>query len=124
MSYINLVTKTLESVESVNSSTDYSLSKFYEYIQNKGYHYITASIAMQLYDKNSALADATDTIVKECKSIVPVIHNGKEYIYEHEVLDLLQRPNKMNDYGDFIESIIRRGMFITKIGLMANRVLR
>lgn len=121
MSYINLVTKTLESVESVNSSTDYSLSKFYEYIQNKGYHYITASIAMQLYDKNSALADATDTIVKECKSIVPVIHNGKEYIYEHEVLDLLQRPNKMNDYGDFIESIIRYKLltanaFIVAIG--------
>jgi len=108
LSYTSLInTKTLSNVDSAQNRTEFSMSEFVEYMQGKGYHFVTSSLAMQLYDKNSAVADAVDTIVKEVKNIIPVVFDGKEYSYKHEVLKLLHKPNPMNDYGDFIDSITK-----------------
>jgi HK97 family phage portal protein len=104
LSYINLVQK---SSNIIQKSVEYKINDFFSYMQKQGHYNITASLAMQLYDKNSALADAVDTITKECKGIEPVIKVNDKFIYDHEILTLLKKPNKLMDYGDFIEAVIK-----------------
>ena len=100
---------------------NFKLSDFFSYMQTKGWYSVSATAAMTLYDKNSALADCIDTISGEMKSIIPVISNGDEIIKEHKVLDFLKQPNPQQNWGDFIEAVaiyylLTRNTFITAIG--------
>lgn len=81
------------------------ISDFINYLNACGWCNVTASLAMQLYDKNATLADSVDMIKDECKSIEPVIMRDYEVLYEHKVLDSLRKPNPKQNYVKFIESI-------------------
>ena len=106
---------------SKQSSKTYKLSEIFKYMQQKGWYTVTATIAMELYNKNSALSDAVDTISSECKSISPVVIRNEEIVKDHPVLKLLERPNPKTDWNDFMESlvvdkILTRNSFITAFG--------
>ena len=99
----------------------FKLSEFLSYMQTKGWYKVTASLAMQLYEKNSALADSIDTIKDGAKTILPLIKRGDEYIDKHDLLDLLKNPNQMMSYSEFIESaiiykLLTGNVFITALG--------
>lgn len=98
------------------------LSDFLDYMQQKGWYNINATLAMQMYEKNSALADAVDTITDAAKTMPPVIkRDNKELIYNSEIIKLLENPNPDDTYKDFISPVIKYFLltgnsFITVIG--------
>lgn len=102
--------------------TTFRLSELLDYFQTRGWYTVTASASMTLYNKNSALSDAIDTISSELKSIQPTVRiNNKEYNNDHEVVKLLNNPNPKQDYGQFIESLfiyksLTGNAFLTALG--------
>lgn len=111
------------SVKELNNSqtniSSFRLSDLLNYMQGKGWYNVTATAAMTLYNKNSALADAVDTITSECKSIEPVIKRDDQYEYKHDILDLLKQPNPKEDWNDFMESLITNRL-LTRNGFVAS----
>ncbi len=100
---------------------DFRLSDYLSYMQTKGWYKVSASLAMQLYEKNSALADSIDTIKDNAKTIKPLIKRGDTYIDNHDVLNLLNKPNNMQNYSEFIEScviykLLTGNLFISAFG--------
>jgi HK97 family phage portal protein len=97
-----------EKIEKKTNTTKrtFRLSDFLDYMQTKGWYKVTASLAMQLYEKNSAVADSVDTIKDNAKTIKPLIKRGDVYVDDHDILTLLKNPNKMQNYPEFIESCI------------------
>ena len=101
--------------------SNFKLSDFLSYMQTKGWHKVTATLAMQMYDKNSALADSVDTIIESAKSIKPLIKKNNDFIDKNEILDLFKNPNPLMSYGEFIEAalmykLLTGNVFITAIG--------
>lgn len=111
----------LTKTSTIRVNRSYNLSSFLKFMQEKGWYKVSANVAMQLYDKNSAISDSVDTIIESAKDIVPAIKINDKYVYEHEVLKLLSQPNKNQTYHEFLESalmykLLTGNIFISAFG--------
>jgi HK97 family phage portal protein len=106
-----------------NHVSNLKLSDFLNYMREKGWYKVSAHVALELYDKNSAVGDSVDTIIESAKNITPVLKqkDSKDYITKHDVLDLLNNPNPLQNYSQFIESalmykILTGNLFVSAFG--------
>jgi HK97 family phage portal protein len=66
---------------------------------------VTPYQAANLYRTSSAIAIAVDTVMDEVEQIKPVLKIGDQYIDDHEVLSIINRPNPFETRQQFISQL-------------------
>jgi len=68
--------------------------------------FVGPTAAYHTYNFNSAVSDAVDRIVQKAMNLRPIIENADGSIdKEHDVLGFLRKPNKLQNYKDFMETV-------------------
>lgn len=72
--------------------------------EKAGYYDLSFYVLNRYYKTCAPLADAIDTIARDVASMRPVVWDkeDKVYIDDHDVLELLEYPNTMQTYFDFM----------------------
>jgi len=89
---------------------------------------ITDHESYELYNTNPAVSDAVGTIAQKASTIKPIIKDKEgEINTDHEVLTFLKKPNKLQNYSEFMEDItsnyiIQTNSFIEAIGESRTKV--
>lgn len=70
---------------------------------------ISASMAMQFYQKNSTIATAVDKIANRAEQIFPVLKRigDNKIINDHPVLTMLEQPNGFDTWQEFMGKLSR-----------------
>ena len=119
--------KTVEDLES--KSAEPCLSNLWDFIHQQGMYYVSMSMAYNLYETTSPLADAVDTISTSVKSIEPCIFDKEwELIDDHPLLSLLKKPNRNQSWREFIfecaiNKLVTNNMFLVVTGNINREVL-
>lgn len=109
MSVFNILenlTKNKTEEKSTNLSQVISNELLREMVKIGCYRNVSASEAYQAYNNNPSLPDAVDMIANKFSTIIPIIENNKgEITTEHPALTFLKRPNILENYSEFAESM-------------------
>lgn len=94
-----------KSGQAINSPVNFV--SFMDFLQGNSLHDLSAHVALTYYRKVSPIFDAVDRLTDEMASIRPVIYDKKkeEYITDHPLLDLLNRPNAFQSGDLFIKEM-------------------
>jgi len=79
----------------------------------------TATSAMDLYNKSSAVSIPINYISEAFSSINPVLKDGSEIISDHPVLDLLQSPSPFYSQDLFLENLGKNYLITGETELVA-----
>lgn len=79
-------------------------SSFYSFLCNAGWQSLSAYQAILYYQQAYPLFNAIDIIAQEMMAIEPMLYNKqkKQFVDQHPLLDLLQKPNCDSTYSEFI----------------------
>jgi len=110
MAFYNLTTLTKSVPSELESKSDRTGQLFNQELRNLMRLGINRDVgptfAYKLYNFNSAVSDAVDRIVQKAMNLRPIIKNSDGSVEkEHDVLEFLRRPNKLQNFKDFIETV-------------------
>ncbi len=104
--FVNAVQDGWSSFKSNSTSTTVINREFMDLLRLGSHSHVSPAEAYNIYNFNSAVSDAVDSIASKTANLRPIIKKDDgSIINEHNVLAFLKNPNKLQNYPDFMESV-------------------